>query len=664
MEKRYAQFEDCRRLERFTGADYDPERNLLVWTSGRSGLQIKDLTNGTVRRIETGGRGEGSPSFRPGGKEILFAASLPDRGRQLCLYDPEEDRVRVLTSFSGPEIDPVWSPDGTKILFASPVGPGTEEAASAGDGSDAIVIEDFNYKFDGAGYVTPDSHMHLFVADASDGSVIRLTDGEYDYMHHNWCADSCHVVCESTRFNGREQALAMDILMIDTCEDPEIRRLSEGRMAVSYPNPVRPAATPDGRWVISGFLTENGFEEGAYPNVFLYRVGTDGSGLQLIFEPDEDCYQCVQFPYNAGCGWGLDKLQISEDGSEVFFHAGWNGQCRLYRLPLTGGKEHAQLVLGGRRVVHGMTRIRGGKALVCLSEPDRPEYYCILVTASGELSEPVLQSAEDLLAEAEYAVPEELTVKTLDGLSSVHGWVLPPAGRKPEEKYPAILYIHGGPHPFYTYGFTPELQAFAAQGFAVLYCNPRGTSSYGDAHLRLAKANDARRQSDVIHYYDLLQFTDAVCREFDFIDPDRIGVTGGSYGGFMANYMMTHCDRFRAYVSQRSISNDQIMYASSDMQGESRGYARYEDFLLDNIRRSAVSYAERVTAPVLFLHGEDDFRTPVEGAHQFYTAIKDLHPDLPCRLVIYPHLNHDQPGHPKQQEHYYREMTEWFRKYL
>ena len=148
------------------------------------------------------------------------------------------------------------------------------------------------------------------------------------------------------------------------------------------------------------------------------------------------------------------------------------------------------------------------------------------------------------------------------------------------------------------------------------------------------------------------------------IDEQRIGVTGGSYGGYMTNYMATHAKRFKAYVTQRSISNELIMYANSDMQGKSTDYKSYEDFMVAKLKESAVSYAERVDKPILILHGMDDYRTPIEGAHQFYVAIKDLHPDLPVKMVVYPHTGHEQPTDPRLLKHYYHEMISWFEKYL
>ena len=140
-----------------------------------------------------------------------------------------------------------------------------------------------------------------------------------------------------------------------------------------------------------------------------------------------------------------------------------------------------------------------------------PEFYTILDTKTGTVIDTPIQSAKKLLDEVELSEPEDFFFSTLDGESSVHGFVMPPLGKKIGEKYPAILYIHGGPHPFYTYGLTMEFQLLAAQGFAILYCNPRGSSGYGWVH------ETYQRSIDGSAYYDLLQFVDEACRRFDFI---------------------------------------------------------------------------------------------------------------------------------------------------
>lgn len=656
MSKRLSQFEDFSAFQRFTGADYLASRNLVAYAADK--LLLRSLSDGAEEQVTAGGQGEGNPRFCPDGRKLLFVSST-QAGRQVYTYDLESKQVCQVTSMKTPVLDPVWSPDGRKILFASPSGGGGQPVRVHSD--EAVVIENFNYKFDGSGFHTPDSHMHLYIADVETGETLQVTGGDFDYMHHNWSADGNYVVCCSGRFRPKSESIGMDLLLIRAEEQGEVIRLTQDLWIVSYPNPLRPVATPDGKYIITGCLNmpaalPDDIEQLTYPEVYLYRIALDGSGYEQIFQPSGECYQCVQFPYNAFCGWGFDKLQLTDGGEYILFLAGWQGECRLYKIPVSGGS--AQTLASGKQALNGISRVQGGKTLIALSSPTRPEWYEVLDIELGGRTDTGIQSCPALLADAvAYSQPEDIYIDTLDGDSSVQGWVMPPQGLDPEKKYPAILYIHGGPQPFYTYGFTLEHQCFAGAGFAVITCNARG-SSYGWNHQDIEKAYDGRA------YMDFLQIVDEACRKFPWIDRDRIGVTGGSYGGYMVNYMATHCKRFKAYITQRSVSNNLITYASSDMQGSSKAYPSFEEFMVNQLKDSTVSYAERIDKPLLILHGMDDLRTPVEGAHQLFVAVKDTHPDLPVKMVLYPHTSHDQPSHPQQQLHYYHEMVAWFQKYL
>lgn len=665
--KRLPAFEDLLELEHLNGGDYCAERNLVCFASDKTdGIILRRLLDGqdfADVRITAGGRGESAPAFSRDGRKLLFLSAI-EGGRQIFVYDIDKATLCQVTSISGAAMDPQWSPDGKRILFSMITGGANKtkaETVEAHD-DDAVIIEDFGYKFDGMGFIRPDTHWHLFTVSAEGGEPVLLTSGEYDYLHAAWSPDSKSIVCVGNCFRDRKESIGYDLLLINADDEPgKLTRLTKDYWIVSYPNPLRPIFTPDGSGVIAGVLNpeyaNDDDAENGYPECFLFKFDVKSGEGKQIFIQDESCYQCVQFPYNAGCGRGLDKLQIDETGRFVYFVSGWQGQGNLYCLDLEGD-GHARLIWGGKQVCHGISRVQKGRVMAARARSAVPESYEILEANTGELLRTAVQSAKDLIATAWLSEPNDFFFRTLDGESSVHGFVMPPQERKAGKKYPAILYIHGGPHPFYTYGLTMEFQLLAAQGFAVLYCNPRGSSGYGWTH------ENYQRSIDGSAYYDLLQFVDEAARRYDWIDADRVGVTGGSYGGYMTNYMATHSKRFKAYVSQRSISNDLIMYANSDMQGKSIDYKSYEDFMADKLKESAVSYAERVDRPILLLHGQDDYRTPVEGAHQFYVALKDLHPELPVKMVIYPHTGHEQPSDPRLLRHYYNEMTSWFKKYL
>lgn len=667
MNKRNSRFEDCLIMEAYTGVDFLESENLLVYSTDeyveeqkrrRRVVYQKNLNTGKKEQITSGGVAEELPRFSPDGKKIAFLAVHPQTGRQLYLYDRLTQKVNQLTSIGVPVIDPVWSPKGDKILFMAPSIGSSKQTKP----DEPVVIEQMHFKFDGRGFYRPDNYMHLWVVDVSTGQVARITEGLFNYMHHNWAPDGKSVVCGTNRFRRPEETIGMDLIKIDIEKGNEVTRLSDDQYLVSYPNPMRPVCTPDGKYVIAGFLNYelkeiHVTESITYPEVYLYKVAMDGSGKTCIFTPSDDCIQCVQFPYNAACGSNMDTIQLSEDGKRVYYLAGWHGRTVLYELEIDGDGI-ANPLLNEKCALNGIGKVQNGKMLMTRSLEVAPESYHIFNIHTRTLSKPILQCAEDLLSAVNYSQPEDFTFLSLDGDTEIHGWALPPQGYIPGEKYPVILYVHGGPQPFYTYGFSNEHQCFAGEGFGVLYCNFRGSTSYGWNHQQITKAYGGEA------YIDNLQFVEEAIRRFDWIDPERMGVTGGSYGGFMTNYIATHAKRFKAYVTQRSVVSEVIKYASSDMGGMSRGYLSFDEFLSEKITKSPVAYADHIDKPFLILHGYDDLRTPMEGAHQLYTSIKDTHPDLPVKMVVFPHTSHGQPKNQEMLLKYYYEMVNWFKKYL
>lgn len=679
MNKRTSIFKDMDLYENLSCGDYyAPDQRLVYATVHYDCIKKKrvneifllDISTKTTRKITaegiSTGMGEGNPMFSPDGKKVLFLSVVPGIGRQLFVTNLETMVTKQITAISTGVLDPRWSSDAHEILFAS-VGDAEKpeefylkEDNQSEMAEGPIVIEDFGYKFDGAGFIKPE-HMHLWIAAVKDGRTRRITEGPYDYMHHTWSPDGKSVICVSARFHSKKDSIASDLIMIEADGSKKMTRLTDKEWTVSYPNPVRPVFTPDGKYIIMGFLdgvtSGESVETSGYPPAFLHKVALDGSEDICLMKETKECYDGVQFPYNAFCGRGMDRVMISSDGEYAYFLSGWNGQAKLFKVNLNGEDHIVTSVLGGKFAIGGIGVPQNGKMLIAKSEPDLPEAYYLLDERTGAL-ELLIQSNKDLLDKVSYSKAEDFWFNTLDGESKVHGWVLPPQNGVPGKKYPCILYIHGGPHPFYTYGFTHEHQCFAGAGYVVICCNPRGSSGYGRVHRNLERATDGSA------YMDCLQFVEEACRRYDFIDSERIGVTGGSYGGYMTNYIATHSKRFKAYITQRSVVNELIGYASSDIQGESMKYPNFEEFMITSLKNSVISYVERVNAPFLILHGMEDLRTPVEGAHQLFVALKDLHPELPVKMVLYPHVGHDQPSHPKQAMHYYNEMLIWFGKYL
>ena len=680
MKKRNLLPKDLKRLENLSGGEYHRERNLFIYASSCHArdpeIRVLNLNDNSEQTMVTGGS---NPRISPDGSRFCYLSA-----GQIWIHDLATGKDRQLTTMRRGVSDPIWSPNGEALCFTSPCAADadsdwlqtlseTSEAERITLNQAPVIIEDFGYKFDGLGFHRPE-RRHLWVVRTSGGKAWRLTDGEYDHLLPCWAPDGSSIIFISSRCRDRKEALANDLFSVSAASPDEsgsqdlsadnlmpeghrITRLTSSGWFTVYPTPLRPRFTPDGKYIIAGmFEAEDMKRGGDIPFAILHRISADGSEIVKRFPDDAPCHECVQFPYNTGTIRGYETAQVSSDGKGFIFSTGVDGACTVFRAELYEEPKIRQIT-HAKQMVSGIDKPQGGVCAAAVGDAARPGEYWLIDEQTGKRVRKLAVSNE-WLHEIALSQPEEFRFDCLDGSGRVHGWVLPPQNAEPGKKYPAVLYIHGGPHPFYSYGFDFEHQMLAGAGMAVLYCNPRGSSSYGREHENMTKAYDGSA------YTDLLQFVDEACRRFDFIDSDRIGATGGSYGGYIVNYMAVHSNRFRAFVTQRSIANNQISYASSDMQGDSSRYPHFEEFMVNNIRESAVSYSENLKAPMLILHGEDDLRCPVEHAHQLFTAFRDVRPDIPVKMILYPGCAHHQPRDFNHLMHYYHAMLDWFTTHL
>ncbi|MDP3447979.1 MAG: S9 family peptidase [Eubacteriales bacterium] len=616
-----------------------------------SRIVTKNVSNGEERFFTCGGKRESEPRFSPDGKTLAMISD-----GCVCVISLDQGTITKLTKPIGAHTIS-WSPMGDRLLFCS-----EEESLEAGLSSgetirdNAVAITDFGYKFDGAGFVSM-RHTHIWTVDLNE-NMVRLTDGDWDDLFPTFTPDGALIVFISGRARSKQESIGADLFTVPA-GGGEIKRISSLGAIVSYPIPFQPLVTPDGKSVVAAYLPGDASDprhEKGMPPSRLLRVNLDGSDERDIFNDSGAAYECVAFPYNVSGARCYERAQLSSDGKHVIFLCGNNGRTSIFKASLYG-ESKVTLLFGEEGSFMGIGKPQGGLLLVAFGDAKAPCEYCLIDEATGKQVSQITHT-NAFLQEREVGIAREVWLDTLDGEGRIQGWVLPPANMEEGRKYPAVLYIHGGPHPYYTPCFDFEFQCLAAAGFAVLFCNPRGSSGYGKAHLAAGNAFNGNA------YTDLLQFVDVACRSFDFIDPARIGATGGSYGGYMVNYMATHSKRFCCFVTQRSIANELISYASSDMQGDSSEYESFLDFMKAQLEKSAVIGVQNVSAPILILHGIEDLRCPVAEAHQFFTALLDTHSDLPVRMILFPHVGHGQPERLEQLTQYREAMIEWFTRYL
>lgn len=336
-----------------------------------------------------------------------------------------------------------------------------------------------------------------------------------------------------------------------------------------------------------------------------------------------------------------------------------NGNVDVYRIQEDGA---CQSVTGaGEKDVYQYTLTSDGTSLViaALTDEHPGELYRVDID-SGEMFR-LTRRNDEFLAELAVNVPLRVEFKSSDGWP-LQGWLATPAIRDTNGKLPLILQIHGGPHAMYTGTYSHEMQTLVAQGYAVLWINPRGSMGYGQEFARACRGDFAGGD-----YRDLMEAVDYALATYDFLDASRLGVAGGSYGGVMTNWIVAHTHRFKAAVTQRCISNWLSMYGTSDIgisyvEGVIGGNpAENAEFLWS---RSPLAHAHHIETPLLIMHGEQDYRTPIAQAEELYTTLKRY--GKKTKLIRYPGSNHSllKSGKPSLRIDSFEQVNAWFNQYL
>lgn len=437
------------------------------------------------------------------------------------------------------------------------------------------------------------------------------------------------------------------------------------------------------------------------------HASSNGSPAELLttanrlIDPAYDVDGILPQEYNfASRSTGHLQYLVMPDGF-CYYISGLEGRMRLFRVPITGKLHKPQELIGEEGTsfnFQGLCAVNDHQLLTMASDAvTLPELYLVSIGPdSYALSR--LTDTNPWLHKRRLQRPLELTVTTLDHADKIQGFILPPVDwrdassvsesakenaelafqdaaasltsadstgkefSQEEKKYPTILYCHGGPTGFYSTALNYEFQALAAAGFVVLFANPRGGTGYGRQHNSYDHAFDSTAMND------LLCFVREACQKYSFIDPDRIGICGGSYGGYMTTWAASHSKLFKAACAHRPLLNLQmIRYSSLSAGQDSRNdFEAFRDSMFDCIRNSPNTYADRITIPFQILQSEHDANCVPEQAHQLYTALKDLHPDIPSRLVLYPDSNHGllKKGPAYLALQHRLDNLRWFKKYL
>ncbi|MFN0137056.1 MAG: S9 family peptidase [Phycisphaerae bacterium] len=656
---------ECKRF------DFDENKNF-------TNLMVADVATGRVRALTSGKHIDIRAKWSHDGREIAFISDR-DKGNCLFILPMDGGERRRITEPDGFVQDFDWSPDGKRLVYTYQAM--SERERLERDGKDDLLkkrpqfkhITRLHHKLDGSGWWNGE-YAHVYVISADGGKPKALTSGEFDHAEPRFSPDGKWISFVSNRNADRELDLSS--------ADVWITKPSGGVLKNLTRNPGSAhghAWSPDGKTIAY-------IGDGAPPgrsckhleHVWLADVA-GGKPRELTREIDNNCVN-LSLGDVSTASFEVCPIVWSGDSRRVYFIVSEFGAAQLYSRAIDKRDLRCE-VSGDINVFWAQRTAATGPIVLAIGTATDPgEVYAYdagdaSATAahaapSGDLPHSLTLGVRtativrasnvntDVLAGIQVAAPEPMSVKS--GAVEVHGWVLHPPGFDSRKKYPAILQIHGGPHAQYAHCFFHELQWIAAQGYVVVYGNPRGSVGYG-LDFQGAIFNDWGN----LDYKDVMRLADWLFAR-PYVDKQRVGVTGGSYGGFMTNWLIGHTDRFRAAVTQRCVSNMESMFGTSDFGYDlghefgGKPWERREAYR----RQSPLTYVTKMNTPLLIEHEEQDHRCPIEQAEQLFTALKVLGKTV--EFVRFEGESHGlcRMGRPQNRAERLRRIMDWFKRYM
>jgi acylaminoacyl-peptidase len=608
-------------------------------------IWIVDADGRNHRPLLSGAGGYSSPRWSPSGDRLAYVTKVRGRGSQIHVRWMDTGQTAVVSNVRRSPGSLSWSPDGKQVAFtmfvADPNEPLAKPPARPEDADwapGANVIEMMPYRFDGRGYLET-GHDHVFVVSAEGGTPRQLTSGHYE---HNgplaWTPDGGRIILSANRIEDADHhPVESELWMVDVA-DGDMTQLTD-RVGPD----VAPRISPDGKRVVY-----RGFDNKmlAWQSFDVYVLDLDsGESRNLTADFDRD----------------VDDVRWAGASNRLLIRYEDFGRSHIGSLSMGGEVKSLADDVGGTTIGRpynsgSFSVANNGSYAYTAGRADRPADVAV-----GRGNRPPAKLTEindDLFSHKELGHVEDISWTSSVGDHEIYGWLVTPPGFDPGKKYPLILEIHGGPHTAYGPHFSAEVQLYAAAGYVVLYANPRGSTSYGDA-FSLEIHHDYPGKD----YDDLMSGIDAVI-ERGFVDDQALYVTGGSGGGVLTAWIVGKTDRFRAAVVAKPVINWTSFTLTADITHfVSRHWfpeMPWED-PLGYWDRSPLSLVGNVTTPTALLTGEEDFRTPMAESEQFYQALKLRKVDT--ALIRIPEASHGIAARPSQLIAKVDNILAWFARY-
>ena len=599
-------------------------RTSSIWIMDADGSRARFLVDGS------------SPTWSPDGTRIAFTAEGEPEGSQIFIrWMDEEGAVTQITRLEKSPSNVEWSPDGTRLAFSMSVSsahpwpislPGRPDGAKWTEAPK--VVDRLQYRRDRRGYID-DGYNHLFVVPADGGTARQLTSGDWNHNGVEWTPDGQRILFTSLRVEDAEHEWRESDIYAVRVQDGEVTRLTDRSGPDGSPLP-----SPDGRLIA---YTGYDMTTDTYVVPGIYVMNADGSGSRLI---------SGDFDRRAG------GMIWAEDSRGLYFNVSREGTSNLYYASVDGGVEE---VTSGNHMLSVSSINSSGLAVGTRTSSHEPtDVVSFSIDRPSEIRQ-LTHVNDDVLEGVALGDVEEIWYPSVEGFQ-IQGWIIKPPDFDPSQQYPLMLAIHGGPHGMYNVGFNFGWQNHAANGYVVLYTNPRGSSGYGAAF-----GNSIKNAYPGKDFDDLMNGVDQVIAQ-GYIDEQNMFVYGCSGGGVLTSWVVGHTDRFAAASANCPVTNWLSFVGTTDGASWYRNFENYpwED-PSEHLRRSPLMYVGNVKTPTMLMTGEGDLRTPMPQTEEFYQALRVL--KVPTAMVRFKNEWHGTSSTPSNFLRTQIYLREWFQKH-